>query len=119
MSFATRHNKGNKFDIDTEGFKYFSLKELFDEFGEDYIHGLQGIYINRKSEYGDAPVAILTDRFANLPSHLLEECQEILNSDEDVAEIKAGKVGFSIYPYQKEDRKGKMQTYYSIRWEDM
>ena len=31
MSFATRHNKVNVFDISTEGFVYYGLGDLYDE----------------------------------------------------------------------------------------
>lgn len=119
MGFAARHNKGAVFQCNTEGFGYYSLKELFDENGSDHVYALQGIYINRKSEYGDAPVAILEDRFANFPQHMLEECTDILKSQEDIDEIKAGKVGFRIEPYTKENKKGKLETFYGVRWVDL
>ena len=118
MSFAARHNKGSVFQCDTEGFAYFSLKDLFEKNGEDQVYVIQGLYINKKSEYGDAPVAILTDCFANLPQHLLGECQDMLKSSEDIEDIKAGKVGFKIEQYEKELKKGS-KTCYGIRWVDV
>ena len=115
MSFASRHNKGSKFNVNTEGFEYRSLEELYKE-DPAAIWRIQGIYINKKSKYGDAPVAICEKFFANLPSHLLDECLGILASDEDVSDIKAGAVGFSVYTYERE---GETDIYYSINWEDI
>lgn len=119
MSFASRHNKGSIFNCNTEGFEYYSLKELYGNDGPDQVYKVQGIYINRKSEYGDAPVAILNECFANLPQHLLVECEDLLKSQEDIEDIKAGKVGFKIEPYQKENKKGKLETFYGIQWVDL
>ena len=118
MSFAARHNKESVFDCNTEGFEYFTLKVLYEDNGADHVYPVQGFYINHKSDYGDAPVAILEDKFANLPQHLLDEVIDTMKSEEDVADIKAGKVGFTIYPYEKELKKGT-KTCYSIKWVDL
>ena len=56
--------------------------------------------------------------FANLPAHLLEECEDYLTNEEDIADIKAGTVGFSIYTYEKQVGK-KTNICYSINWEDV
>ena len=118
MSFAARHNKGNVFNCSTDGFSYYKLEDLYKENGADQEYQIQGLYINKKSEYGDAPVAITTDCFVNLPQHLLGECQDMLHSSEDIEDIKAGKVGFKIEEYEKELKKGS-KTCYGIRWIDI
>lgn len=117
MSFATRHNKGSIFTVDTEGFDYKKLEDLYNE-DADKIHVIQGIYINHKSEYGDAPVAICESYFANLPGYLLDECQGMLASEEDIRDIKAGLVGFVVDPYEKKVGKN-MKTCYGIKWVDV
>ena len=117
MSFAARHQKGSIFDCNTEGFEYKKLSELY-EAEPDFEHQLQGLYINRKSQYGDAPVAITTEFFVNLPEYMLEEVQEILRSADDIADIKAGKVGFKIETYEKQIGK-QTKTCYGIRWIDI
>lgn len=111
MSFANRYNKGTKFDIDTTGFKYVKLVEL--KVGETYK--LCGLYINTKGEYGASPVAILEDCFVNLPSHLLDVVRDMLISDETIADIKAGKCGFT--PEEYTDKKGKTRV--SVKWCDL
>lgn len=118
MSFASRHAKGSIFECNTDGFEYKKLEELYKEAGADHEHQLQGLYINRKSEYGDAPVAITTDCFVNLPQYMLDECAEILKSENDINDIKAGKVGFKVETYEKELNK-KKKLCYGIRWIDI
>ena len=55
MSFAARHSKGSVFQCNTDGFEYFSLKQLFDDNGADEVYQIQGLYINLKgwNEEGD------------------------------------------------------------------
>lgn len=118
MSFATRHAKGSIFNCNTEGFEYKKLSELFAENGQDEVYTIQGVYINRKSNYGDSPVAICLDFFVNLPEYMLEECTDMIRSEEDVNDIKAGLVGFKIEEYEKEIGKSK-KTCYGVRWVDL
>lgn len=118
MSFAARHSKGSVFQCNTEGFNYFKLSELYAADGANTVYPIQGLYINRKSEYGDAPVAICAECFVNLPSYMMDEVTEILHSEADIEDIKAGKVGFTIESYEKEIGK-KTKTCYGIRWCDL
>ena len=116
MSFASRHNKGGvNFEIDTKGFTFKSLEELYKENGKDAFYIVDGMYINRKSEYGAHPVAILgaLEILADLPGHLTEEVEEILANDEDIADIKAGNARFTIEAYKHKKYK---KTCYGIKW---
>ena len=119
MSFADRHNKGGVlFDIDIKDFKFVTLKELYEKDKGNTVFGIEGLYINSKSKYGDHPVAIcVTDRtLVDLPSHLTEEVKEILKTPGDVELIKSGKVGFHVETYI--DKKFGRECY-GIKWEDM
>ena len=113
MSFAARHSKGSIFQCNTDGFDYYKLVELYDPKKPDKVFQIQGLYINKKSKYGDAPVAICDICFVNLPAHMLDECLAILKSEEDIQDIKDGLVGFVIEPYESEGN-----TCYGIRWVD-
>lgn len=93
--FAEKFNKKPLFDIDTTGFEYKKISEL--EVGT--IYTLRGIYINKKSKYGDAPVFITDTCFVNIPNHMLDTCLDILNDDENIAEINVGNIGFHTYKY--------------------
>ena len=118
MSFAARHNKGSVFSCDTEGFEYKSLKDLYEENGSAEVYPIQGLYINRKSEYGNAPVAICLEYFVNLPQHMTDEVEMILKTIEDIEAIRAGKVGFTIDQYTKTIGK-KEKTCHGIKWVDI
>lgn len=118
MSFASKHNKGSKFNIDTEGWsEYRDLKSLYKEFDAETVYPLHGFYINRKSQFGLAPVIISDGYFVNCPAHMLEEVNSILADAEDIAAINAGKVGFKIRTYQAKNYKNK--TCYSVEFVDM
>lgn len=115
MSFATKHNKGGiNWGINTEGFTYFSLAELYKQ-NPKAVYILRGVYINRQSRFGDSPVAILDRFFANLPQHLLPVCEQMLQDEESIQDIKAGRAGFEIETYTS--REGRLC--YGVRWLDI
>lgn len=99
MSFASRFNKEKKFDIDTNGFQYNSIVDMFNFNGENWVYPLRAIYINTKGKYQDAPVFATDDCFVNIPSHMIDTAREILTDEQAIAEINNGKVGFQIYSY--------------------
>ena len=99
-----------------DGAPFKSLKELYNgEKGENkYI--VRGLYINKKSKYGDAPVAISDDFSINLPSHLCDTVTEMLHDKELVEAINAGKFGLEVYMYVPS---GYKNTCYSVKWVDL
>ena len=114
FDFAGTFNKYvNKFTIDTEGFEYYNLKDLYENNGADEVYPLFGFYINKKGNYGDAPVAYTDEYYVNLPPHLLEVVKDIMGNPEAVAAINNGEVEFTIYQYQDEKHK---KDCYSIRF---
>lgn len=100
--FASKYNKTRKFDVDTAGFTYESMADLFNENGKDHVYPLTAIYINNKSKFGRSPVFATDTCFVNAPAHMLETSLDILADDEAVAAINNGEVGFVIYPYTAE-----------------
>lgn len=118
MSFASKHKKGGiQWDIDTKDFEYFKLEDLFKKDPEGTAYNLRGVFINKnKSEkdlkdYGASVVGILSDKLINLPNHMEEEVRDIMNDEEDVADIRAGKVWFRIRSYESHGK-----TCYSPDW---
>lgn len=101
MSFANKFNQGKLFDIDTEKFKYKSLKDLFAKDGGDKVHTLDGFFFN-SGKYGVQPIAIsVKDKsLINLPNHTETTFKDIATDDDAVQTIKDGKVGFKIYQYE-------------------
>lgn len=117
MSFASKFNKDvKKFEFDTEGLDYVSLNDLFENNGADEVYTLRGFYINKKSKFGDAPVGMTDGCLVNLPSHMLDVVEKIMADDEAVADINAGKVGFTIYSYMDEKHN---KICYSIKFVDL
>lgn len=118
MSFASKHKKGGiQWGIDTKDFEYFKLEDLYKKDAEGTAYNLLGVFINRNKtekelkEYGASVVAILADKLVNLPSHMEDEVKEIMNDEEDVADIKAGNVWFRIRSYESHGK-----TCYSPDW---
>ncbi len=96
--FAEKFNKKPLFDVDTTGFDYKKVSDL----EEGTIYTLRGIYINKKSKFGDSPVLITDTFFVNAPAYMLDTCKEILADEESVAEINRDEVGFHTYSYHNE-----------------
>lgn len=118
MSFASKHKKGGiQWGIDTKDFEYFKLQDLYEKDGEDTAYNLLGVFVNRNKtekelkEFGASVVAILSDKLVNLPSHMEDEVKDIMNDEDDVADIKAGKVWFRIRTYESHGK-----TCYSPDW---
>ena len=116
MSFATKHNKGAiDWGINTTDFQYVTREECYTSNPEG-VHKLCGLYINTKGYYGDHPVAICENAFIDFPDYMTDEVKVILQSVEDIADIKAGKVGFKIEKFI--DKKFK-KTCYGVKWVDL
>ena len=99
MGFASKYNKTRKFDIDTNGFEFTSTADLFNQNGKDYVYPIRAMFINTKGKYSDNPVVATDSFFVDFPAHMCDTCREILNDDDAVAAINAGKVGFKLYSY--------------------
>lgn len=117
FSFAKIYNTERLFDIDTSSFEYVSLQELFEDVDGDteYKFPVRAIYINTKSEFGDAPVIATDNCYVNIPQHMLETCRAILRDPAAVQAINDGAVAFTVYEYEQK-RFGR--KCYSIRWAD-
>ena len=102
MSIASRFNKGNKFNFNTEGLEFSTLKEQFEKNGADKVYTLKSIFINTKSKYGHHPIFATDSFLVGCPQHMLETANEILTDVEAIDDINNNKVGFTIYQYKAE-----------------
>lgn len=118
FSVAGKYNKGTRlFDFDLPaGIGFKSLGTLMEDDGEGVVYTLRGLYINHKSKYGDAPVAVTEDCLVNLPKHLLDTAKAMLQDDDFIAAVNGEKVGFTIYTYTN---KNSNSLLYSVRWVDI
>lgn len=108
FSFASKFNK-TSFGIDTTDFPYVKLTDIFNsknEGGGDVVHPINGLYVH-KSQLGDSPVIIDAEnkRLVNLPQFTGNTIREILADSEAVEDIKANKVGYTIYEYDSHAKK--------------
>ena len=119
MGLMDKYNKGGvTFEVDIKDFKFVTLEELYKRDNGKTIFGIDGLYINKKSSFGDHPVAIVAceEMLVDLPSHLTEDVKAMLQDPEVVEAIKSSKVGFSIEEYTQDRYK---KTCYGIKWEDI
>ena len=119
MGLMDKYNKGGIiFDIDVSGFTFVDLKSLFKKAPEGEVFKIDGLYINKKSSFGDHPVAMMVQEelLVDLPAHLVDDVKLMIQDPEVVEAIKAGKVGFTIHEYEQKQYKKKC---YGIHWEDI
>ena len=115
MSFASKYQK-HKFNVNTSGFEYHSLSELFKANGPEAKYTIRGLYVNTTGKYGEQPLAATESFFVNLPGHLLPVVKDMINDSETVDEINGGHAGFVIYAYTG---KNGVDEYYSVNWIDV
>lgn len=132
FSVSKRYNREKLFNIDTSGFEYVALDELYDEaadaaneamstIGEnksakDIPFTVYGIYINTRGNYDPAPVLALEDRYVNLPAHMTSVCEDMLRDAEAIKAINEGRVGITVYKYLQ---RRYNRTCYNVRWVDL
>lgn len=112
----SKFNNTNVFGINTSNYKYTNLNILYNT-DPNATHKVLGVFVNTKGKYGAEPNAIIENNLiVNLPRHLLETVNELLDDDSYIDYIKSGHVGFSIYQYHsnKYDKDA-----YSVTWLDL
>lgn len=120
MSFASKHNKStaNLFHFQQdEGVPWTKLSELYSHgyTSEEKAIVCLGLYINRSGRYEPYPVMLCQGYNVNLPSHMVNDVEEILSSQEDIDAINNATVGAYVYEYTNK-RGGKS---YGLRWVDI
>lgn len=115
MSIAKYNKRETRFTVDTSGFDFMKLGELYDKKDPGHVFPIYGLYINRKSKYGDSPFAASDGYFIGLPNHMCDQVKEILKDDQVIADINACKCGIVIRPY--DDDNGV--THYSADFADI
>ena len=111
-----KHNRNTvKFKVDTEGFEFKKLGALYDEKHPETVFSVYGLYINRKSKYGESPFAASDGYFISLPQHLTDTVKEILADPEAIDQINSAKAGLKIRTY--DDDKGI--THYTADFVDV
>lgn len=100
MSFASRNNKGNKFTWKAPEGSEVVFKKLKD-YPENTRFKIVAMYINSKGKFKDHPVFVTDQNIhIDIPSGNTNDVLKILSSDEDIADINAGKVGIEVTRYE-------------------
>ena len=115
MSFATKFNKGQSFNIDTRDYNYVKMSELYAKEGDDTVHKVDGMFLH-KGKLGIQPVFIDVEHkvLVNAPAYLENTVREIMNDPDAVNDIKAGKVGYTIREHESHGKKC-----YAVNWVDI
>lgn len=113
MSFMNKFNKAqNLFTFRTPtDFKYRNLSTFQ---AGDRVK-INALFINHRSKYGDAPVAVSDHELINLPKHTLDSVSAIIADRDAVDAINSGHVGIEIYEYMTNDGR----TFKSVNWIDI
>ena len=115
-SLMSKFNNTNVFGIDTSDYKYTNLTTLYNT-DPDAKHKVLGLFVNTKGKYGAEPNAIIENNLiVNLPRHLLETVNELLDDDRYIDYIKEGHVGFTIYQYHSSKYN---KDAFSVTWLDL
>ena len=118
MSIASKYNHGARFNVQSKDAPFTSLADLYNNNGAGNVYLLRALFINRKSRFGDCPVAVVNDGDnlvkVNLPKFMLDTVQQMLLDTEFVDAVNGKAVGFNIYPYDKDGR-----TCFSVSWLDV
>lgn len=134
MAFSIKkfNKNGNKFDVNTQGLSYHSLKAIWEDEKNNGVdpgtpvHVFCAAFINTKSRYGEnANLVVVTPDengeivpayIASLPAHLTDTVKEMLADTEAVDAIKNYQVGFSIREYH--NKKFNVDAY-TVDWCDV
>ena len=101
MKFAEKYNKFNTlFDNDIKDFEFMDGNEFIAKYGDNVVK-IDGLYINKKGKYNDHPVAIIADEkiLLDLPSHMTDTVNKVLQDSESIDLIKKGLVGLKAHEY--------------------
>ena len=122
MGLMSKFNNSGAFvDVNTQDFKYVSLKDVYTSEG-DKPYPIKGLFINTKGKFGKEAVAIGDKILINLPSYCVEDVEAMLKDDVVIDAIKQGRVGIKSVPYTNNFSKqadGTIKTFYKVVWIDL
>ncbi len=120
-NLMSKFNHGNNiFGIDTSDFQFEKLADAYnDDHFADHTFNVQGLFINKGGKFQPHPVAIVDKEnkiAVDLPSHLTDDVQTMLDDNEIIEYIKQGHCGFKIEPYYSNTWK---KQFYGVQWLDV
>ena len=120
MSIASKYNKGSRFNYQwptKEEATYAKLQGLYDVNNTDKVFTVRALLIGTKGKFGDEPVIGLDNNIiVNCPKHMVEVINMMLEDDDAIEAINAGKLGFKVRTYVDKTF-GKLC--YAVEWVDI
>lgn len=112
MGVAAKYNKAGRWSTPLPtSLTYVKLKDV------EGVHFVRGIYFSTKSKYGKSVSIYDGEVMINLPSHMVETCEEMVDDSDVITAVNGGKLGIEPYPYELESYPG--QTFIGARWVDL
>lgn len=114
-NIINQYNKTALFEYDSELERDFcTLQDLQQQSEKDQVFPVHALFINDKSKFGKAPVAVVNEWLVNLPSHLTDVVESMRSDSDFIQLVNDRKVGFTIYEF--ENSYGKQL---SVEWVQM
>lgn len=104
ISLNELNTRCSKFDVESKEYSYIKSKDL----EEKKVYILQGLWISRKSKFGEQCVFIIYDNEnkkgykVSAPTDWSEKGKKVLQDDEFCKIINKGGVGVSFYRYHSD-----------------
>lgn len=107
MSFNNKLSHGKKFTFDSKDLLFTTLDEYIKENGNK-IATVREVFINNKAKFGPRGCVVTDTLKINVPRHINNDIEIILNDPELIGLINNGKCGFK--PTQYEDSNGVVRN---------
>ena len=95
--FDENFKHGKTFNVDSYNFAFTDLKTFVQENGHKTL--VVNAVFHYKAKYGERPVLVAHNLKINLPDHCLKDVEKILDNQEYIDAINAGKCGFQTTEY--------------------
>lgn len=111
MGIASKYNKQeNRFDYqipEDSGHVFVKASELFEMPNNNDGVVIRSIYINKKGKYGAHGVLVCSEPeiLIDCPNHMTDTICDIMQDDEAVDQINAGKLAVKAYKYDTKNAK--------------
>ena len=98
MSISSYNKFNRKFDVELKDLSFVKLSDLYKE-SPDKEYTITGLFINKKSKFGDRPFVSTPDFLADLPAGMLGTVRDMVNDPVVVEAINEGTAGFKVVKY--------------------
>lgn len=98
MSISSYNKFNRKFNVELKDLNFVKLSDLYKE-SPDKEYVITGLFINKKSKFGDRPF-LSTPRFlVDLPQGMLNTVRDMINDPAVVEAINEEQAGFKVVKY--------------------